>query len=224
MNKFFLPFMVQKATRKGDKLSLCITIYIRVKTWKSWLPLSAAGDQTMKQKTLPKWAWMSGAVAVLVVTAFAFSAADTGPRTISAAVVNDSAAYLELDANANSAYSDFVEEDGTTGKLSVDFGSFLDGGTGINPDSTYSFDALITVTNMGKEAIDVEASFDGADAALCEAALTSTETQESADYGATPGPLNLATTATGYLGLSISAEAKNQGDSVECTVTVTASS
>lgn len=167
---------------------------------------------------------MSGAVAVLVVTAFAFSAADTGPRTISAAVVNDSAAYLELTANANSAYSDFVTEDATTGKISVDFGTWLDGGTGINPDSEYEFDALITVTNMGKEAIDVDLSFAGADALLCEAALTSTETQASTDYAASPGPLNLAVAASGYLGLSISAEAKNQGDSVECTVTVTASS
>lgn len=176
----------------------------------------------MKAKQTPTWAWISGVVAVTLVAAIAFSTADTGTRSLDASVVSDSDAFLALEANGDSPHASYVSEDGN-GRLQASFGSGQTGGDGINPDSTYRFHSLINVTNQGTETVDVTLSIDGTDAANCEAALTSTTSQASGDYSASPPSVQLTVGSKAYLGLSFSGSGKTSGESIDCEITLSAS-
>lgn len=176
----------------------------------------------MFNKSIPTWALFTGSVVMSIALVTAFSVGDTGARNVSASVVNDSDAFIAMEANTNNAYKNFVST--TSGKISVAFdGTNADAsGTGINPDSSYEFDALINVTNQATESLDIDVAISGTDAALCTVALTSTATQVTGDYAADPTALTLAKDATGYLGLAVDGTGKVSGDTLSCTISVTA--
>lgn len=166
--------------------------------------------------------WMASAFALSVVTVLAFSAGDTGARTLTASVVNDADAFLAIDANPASPHNGFVTV--VSGKTVVTFDGNGDAaGLGINPDSTYMFDSILRITNKGTAPVDVDVSVAGADAALCKVALTTTTTQGTEDYSADPTALTQAVGGVSYLGLQFMGTAKVAGGSVDCTITVTAS-
>lgn len=176
----------------------------------------------MTNKTIPAYAWFAGIAAITIVAAFAFSAADTGARSASASVVNDSDSYLALEANGDSPYAGYVTE-GVDGKLAIAFdGTGSAAGSGINPDSSYTFDTLVNVTNKGLTTADVTISIAGADETLCEVAFTATADQASADYSATPAAIQLTSGSTAYLGLKFSGAAKTTGESVDCEISASA--
>lgn len=172
---------------------------------------------------VPGWAMLAGAAALSVAMVTAFTDASTGARTVTASVVTDADAYLALAANANSAHDGFVSV--SSGKVAIAFdGNNLEAaGTGINAEGAYEFDSIVTITNKGTEQKSVDVAFGGADAALCSAALTTTEDQSAATYSTNPSPITLAKAATGYLGWKVAATGKTAGQSVACTLTVTAS-
>jgi hypothetical protein len=166
--------------------------------------------------------WTLAAVALSVVTVLAFSAGNTGARTLTASVVNDADAYLALEANAASPHAGFVSVSG--GKTVVSFGGGNPGaaGSGINPDSAYMFDAILQVTNQGTDAVDVDVTISGTDASLCQVALTSAAAQVDADYSADPAPLAQSVGDIAYIGLKFLGTGKAAGGSVACTLTVVA--
>ncbi len=176
----------------------------------------------MFSKSIPTWALFTGSIVMSVALVTAFSVGDTGARDVSASVVNDSDAFIALEANGDNAYQNFVST--TSGKISVAFdGNNADAsGTGINPESTYEFDELINVTNKASESLTVDVTISGTDSALCTVALTSTTGQTSSDYSADPTALSLAKDATGYLGLAVDGTGKVSGDTLSCTISVTA--
>ncbi len=160
-------------------------------------------------------------MSIALVTAF--SGADTGARTVTADVVTDASAYLALEANANSAHDGFVSV--SAGKITVAFdgNNLAASGSGINVDGAYEFDSLVKITNKGTETKSVDITIGGTDSALCTVALTSTEAQSTPDYSGDPTALSLAATGSGYLGLKVSGSGKATGESVACSITVTAS-
>lgn len=169
------------------------------------------------------WLATAGAAALSIALVTAFSVGDTGARDVSASVVNDASAFIAMEANKANAYQNFVttNADGTI-DVSFDGNNADASGSGINPDSSYEFDAIINVTNQATEDLSVDISISGTDATLCEAAVTSTSSQSSGDYSADPAALSLAKDATGYLGLKVLGTAMTSGDSISCTISITA--
>jgi len=166
--------------------------------------------------------WMIAAAALSVVTVLAFSAGNTGARTLTASVVNDADAFLAIEANSASPHKDFVSVvDGRT-VLTFDAANPNAAGTGMNPGSTYMFDAILKVTNKGTATVNIDVLIGGDDASLCEVALTTAGTQGDADYSANPAPLASAVGSVAYLGIKLSAAGLAAGDAVDCTLTVTA--
>lgn len=175
-------------------------------------------------KTIPAWATVLGAAALSAAMVTAFTDASTGARTVTASVVTDANAYLALAVNSNSPYDGFVSVSGA-GKATLTFdGNNADAaGDGINPDGAYEFDSILKVTNAGTDTRSVDLAFGGTDASLCQAALTSAEDQSGSTYGADPSPVSLAKDATAFLGVKVLGTGKTSGQSVACTITVTAS-
>lgn len=169
------------------------------------------------------WIWIVAAVIMSITLVLAFSAGDTGARTLTAAVVNDADAFLALEANAASPHAGFVTV--SSGKTLITFNADnLDAaGTGVNPDSTYMFDSILKITNKGTATVNVDITIAGTDSALCQVALTSGSTQGDSDYSGNPSPLSVAVGGVNYLGLKVLATGKVSGGSVACTITVTAS-
>lgn len=169
------------------------------------------------------WLATAGAAVLSIALVTAFSVGDTGTRDVSASVVNDANAFLALEANDQNAYQNFVSTT-ADGAIQVAFdGTNADAsGSGINPDSSYEFNALVNVTNQASEDLTVDVSIAGTDASLCEAALTSTASQSTSDYASDPTALSVAQDSTAYLGLKVMADGKADGDSVSCTISVTA--
>lgn len=173
-------------------------------------------------KAIPTWAMFAGSVVMSVALVTAFSVGDTGTRSVSASVVNDSDAFIAIEANTDNAYQNFVTT--SSGKISIAFdGNNADAsGTGINPESSYEFDELINVTNKATESLTVDVSIAGTDSTLCTVALTTTTGQTSGDYSADPTAISLAKGATGYLGLAVDGTGKVSGNTLSCTISVTA--
>lgn len=169
------------------------------------------------------WLATAGAVALSIALVTAFSVGDTGTRDVSASVVNDADGYLAMEANGNNAYQNFVTTN-ADGTISISFdGNNADAsGSGINPNSTYSFDALLNVTNQATGDLTVDVAISGTDASLCEGALTSTASQSSGDYASDPAALSVTKDSTAYLGIKVLADGKTSGDTVSCTITVSA--
>ena len=167
-------------------------------------------------------AWVAAAAAMSVASVLAFNAATSGPRTLAATVVNDADAFLAIEANAASPHKGFVSV--AAGKVAVAFDAANPdaAGTGINPDSAYMFDSILKVTNKGTTTVNVDVAIAGADAALCQAALTAAGTQGDGDYSADPAALARAPGDVAYLGLRIAGTAKASGDAVACTIAVAA--
>lgn len=169
------------------------------------------------------WAATIGAAALSIALVTAFSVGDTGTRDVTASVVTDANAFLALEKNQDNSYSEFVSTD-ADGAIQIAFdGSNADAaGSGINPGSTYEFNALVNVTNQATESIDVSIDIAGTDSALCQVAWTSTASQSSSDYTATPSALTMSKGDKAYLGLQVDAGAKGDGESIACTIQVSA--
>ncbi len=175
----------------------------------------------MSSNLLGGWLPLIGAAAMSVALVTAFSGADTGARTFTAEIVTDASAYLAIETNTNSPHTNFVTL--SSGKIVIAFdGNNVDAsGSGMNEESTYSFDAIIKITNKGTQSRDIDIVIEGADSSLCTVALTATETQTT--YSADPTALTVAKDANAYLGLKVTLEgsAKTTTDSVACSITVT---
>lgn len=171
---------------------------------------------------VPSWAFLLAASALAVTLATAFDAANTGARTVTAAVVTDANAFLALQRNENSPHKGFVTAS-STAKLSVTFDAANPdaSGTGINEDSSYEFDSIVNITNKGTKTVSIDVTFGGADSALCQAAVTSTVDQSAATYSADPAPISTAKDAKAYLGLKVLGTGKTSPSNVNCTITVT---
>lgn len=169
------------------------------------------------------WLATVGAAALSIALVTAFSVGDTGARSVSASVVNDANAFLALEANTNNAYQNFVTTQ-NNGDIAINFdGDNADAsGTGINPNSTYRFDALVNVTNQATGDLTVDVAISGTDSTLCEGALTSTESQASGDYASDPAAITVAKDATAFIGLKVLGTDKASGGSVDCSITVSA--
>ncbi len=169
------------------------------------------------------WLATIGAAALSIALVTAFSVGDTGTRDVTASVVTDADAFIALEKNTDNSYSEFVSTD-ADGALQIAFdGTNADAaGSGINPGSTYEFHALVNVTNQATESIDATLSIQGTDSDLCQVAWTSTASQASADYTSSPSALTLAQGEQAYLGIQIDAGEKTNGDSIACTIQVTA--
>lgn len=177
----------------------------------------------MLGKAIPGWAMMIGAAALSVAMVTAFTDASTGARTVTASVVTDANAYLALAANANSPHDGFVSVSNGKATLTFDNANLEAAGDGINPEGAYEFDNILKITNQGSDtaAKSVDIAFAGTDSTLCQGALTTTETAQT--HSADPSPISLAKDATGYLGIKVLGTGKTAGQSVSCTITVTAS-
>lgn len=169
------------------------------------------------------WLATAGAVALSIALVTAFSVGDTGTRAVSASVVNDADAFLGMEANGNNAYQNFVSTnaDGTI-EIAFDGNNADASGTGINPNSSYEFNSLVNVTNQATEDLTIDVTIGGTDSTLCEGALTSTASQSSSDYASDPAALSVTKGSTAYLGIKVMADGKTSGDTVSCTLTVSA--
>lgn len=167
-------------------------------------------------------AWILAALALSVVTVLAFSAGETGARTLTAAVVNDADAFLAIEANTASPHDGFVTVSGGKTTVTFDAANVDAVGTGINPDSTYMFDSILKITNKGTAAVTVDVTIAGTDASLCQVALTSASGQVDGDYAADPVGIASNVGDVQYLGLKFLGTGKASGDSVSCTINVVA--
>jgi hypothetical protein len=163
-----------------------------------------------------------GAVALSVTLVTAFNAGNTGARTVTADVVTDGSAFLAIYKNGNSVHKNFVSV--TSGKLSLAFDTANPdaAGTGINPESSYEFDSVIRIRNNGTKTVNIDITFAGTDSALCQAALTTAEDQSAATYSADPAAVSRTKGSIAYLGLKVLGTGKVSGNSVSCTITLTA--
>lgn len=163
------------------------------------------------------WALLAGAVILSVALVNAFSAVDTGARTVTASVVTDGTAYLAIAPNAANGNAGFVSVDGN-GVLSVAFddGNADATGDGINPNSVYEFHSIIKVYNNGTASADLAVTISGTDAASCEAAFTAASDQSAATWATpTTGTLTVAKGGVAYLGLRLTAGA-TAPDTLDC--------
>lgn len=166
-------------------------------------------------------ALVAGAFVMSIAMVTAFSTADTGARSFSADVVNDADAYVAMEPNGGSPHAAFVSV--SDSEIVVDFGSpsGVDG-KGVNVNSTYSFDALINVTNKADIDVTMTLTFTGVDSSSCAAALTSTTSQSAGDYDSSPS-LAVAQGTTVFLGLQVDAGDASAGDVLDCAAKITAS-
>lgn len=172
-------------------------------------------------KTATITALAATVMSIALVTAF--SVGDTGTRDVTASVVTDANAFIALEKNTDNSYAEFVST-AANGSIQIAFdGNNPDAsGQGINPGSTYEFNALVNVTNQATGSIDASVNIAGADSALCQVAWTSTASQSTSDYTSTPSALTLSKGDKAYLGIQIDAGDKTDGDSVACTIEVSA--
>lgn len=130
-----------------------------------------ARSSRMRAGARPFWLAAAGVLAVVAIQAVsAFQVGDLSPRAVMVQVVADSGAYLSLAVNDASPHKCFVSESGSTGKLSVSFGSVAScpgggSGTGLNAGSAtdsrssrYAFHSLLHVTNRGTDTVRVWAN------------------------------------------------------------------
>lgn len=166
-------------------------------------------------------ALVAGAFALSIAMVTAFSTADTGARSFSADVVNDADSYAAMEPNGDSPHDVFVSV--SDGEIVVEFGPAPGvPGRGVNPNSTYAFDALINVTNKANVDVTMTLTFTGADSTSCAAALTSTISQSAGDYVSSPS-LAVAQGTTVFLGLQVDATGAAPGDGLDCSAKITAS-
>lgn len=88
-----------------------------------------------------------------LTAASAFNYAQLAARPVVASVVTDDNAYLAI---AEHDYGCYVEIDGTTGKIDLNFdagNACAESGTGVNGYSTYYFHDVLKITNKGTVAI-----------------------------------------------------------------------
>lgn len=167
-------------------------------------------------------AWILAALALSVVTVLAFSAGETGARTLTAAVVNDADAFLAIEANSASPHDGFVTVSGGKTIVTFDAANLDAVGEGINPDSTYMFDSILKITNKGTDTVNVDITIAGTDSGLCAVALTAVPTQGDSDYSTDPTALSSTVGSVQYLGLKFLGTGKSAGGSVSCTINVIA--
>lgn len=152
------------------------------------------------------------AVAAAFYSAAAFSAASTGARTVTATVVGDSAAYLQVSSNGAGAHKSFVSTTGSPAKIVIDFASATGvTGTGINPDSTYHFDDLLNITNAGTSSVSVRVNATSTSGVVQVCYKATTGQMANSCYSTSAGPLTLAVGGTDHVGISVNATGATGG-------------
>jgi hypothetical protein len=158
-------------------------------------------------------------VAAGFLAASAFNAASTGTRTVSASVVGDSSAYLALAVRAASAHAGFVSTSG--GKVVVSFGSGVATGTGINPEGTYYFDDLLTITNQGTVSVNVVVASAATAGTVKACVKTATGAMDNTCYSTSTTSTALAVGSVLYVGIMTQANSVASGSTVSGTIEVT---
>lgn len=153
-------------------------------------------------------------LASTVSAASAFNWAQTGARTVEAAIVDDNSAYLAIDEVNYGCYVDFSA---TTGKVDVNFdGGTSCGGTagsGINAGAVYYFHDVLKVTNKGTVTLtNLWFNMTGTDITL-QTATSQGSMTTSGTYASSSTATNLAVGSSMYVGFKVSAAAKDKSNS-----------
>ncbi|HEV8359495.1 MAG TPA: hypothetical protein VGR28_03465 [Candidatus Thermoplasmatota archaeon] len=156
-----------------------------------------------------------------LLAASAFNAASTGTRTVSASVVGDSSAYLALAVRSASPHAGFVTTSG--GKVVVSFGSGVATGTGINPEGTYYFDDLLTITNQGTASVNVVVASSATAGTVKACVKTATGAMDNTCYSTSTTSTALAVGSVLYVGIMTQANSVASGSTVSGTIEVTGS-
>lgn len=168
---------------------------------------------------LPNTVWVVAVIALSMALVMAFSGANTGARSVNVAVVTDADAYLAIVENGNGDFGGFVSV--ASGKTVLTFDATTSpsgGGTGINPGSNYTFDAILNITNKGTSTVTVGVTID--DNTKCEAAFTDLEAQAIGDYATAPSR-SMAAGEVDHLGLMLKEPNDTTSGSAEwCTITL----
>jgi len=146
-----------------------------------------------------------------MTAASAFNYAQTGGRTITAALVDDTTAYLAIEEVDYGCYTDILAN-GTT-DLDFDAGTSCAGtGAGVNAGSIYYFHDMLKVTNKATVTLNnVWINMTGSDILFTTATAVDTITTAST-YGSASTATNLAVGSSVWIGFKVIATAKSQAD------------
>lgn len=148
-----------------------------------------------------------------MTAASAFNYAQTGGRTVTAALVDDTTAYLAIAEVNYGCYTDLLAN-GTT-VLDFDAGTSCPGsggGTGINAGSIYYFHDVLKITNKATVTLgNVWINMTGSDIVFTTATAVSTMTT-GGTYAATANPTNLASGDSIWIGFKLVATSKSASD------------
>lgn len=151
-------------------------------------------------------------VASSMSAASAFNWAQTGARSVGAAIVDDDSAYLALAEHDYGCYTDIL----STGKVDLNFdgGTTCAGtGTGINAGSVYHFHDVLKITNKGTVTLtNVWVNLTGTDITFQTATAEDTMTTDGT-YGTTATATNLAVGSVIYVGFKLDAAADDKTNS-----------
>lgn len=151
-------------------------------------------------------------IASTMTAASAFNYAQTGGRTIGAALVDDTTGYLAIEEVNYGCYTDILAN-GTT-DLNFDSGSSCGagGGAGVNAGSIYYFHDVLKVTNKATATLtNVWFNTTGSDITFTTATAVSTMTTGST-YGSAATASNLAVGSSIWIGFKIVATSKSAAD------------
>lgn len=156
---------------------------------------------------------MVALVASSMTAASAFNWAQTGARSVSAAIVNDDSAYLALAEVDYGCYVDIL----ATGKIDLNFdggtGCGGSAGSGINAGSVYYYHDVIKVTNKGTVTLsNLWLNMTGSDITFQTAATQGSMTTDGT-YVSAANPTNLAVGDSIYIGFKLNAGSKDVTDS-----------
>ena len=154
---------------------------------------------------------MVALVASSMTAASAFNWAQTGARSVSAAIVTDENAYLAIAEVDYGCYTDIL----ATGKIDLNFNGDCAGGsgTGINAGSVYYYHDVLKVTNKGTVTLsNVWLNITGSDITIQVDTAAATMTTDGT-YGAAKSVSNLAVGDSIYIGFKLNAAGKTVTDS-----------
>jgi hypothetical protein len=152
--------------------------------------------------------------------ASAFTAMNSGARTVTASVVGDSAAYLALAVNGSSPDKGFVTT--SNGNIVLNFANGVATGTGINPGSGYYFDDLLNVTNQGTATLKVQVNATATTGALSVCVKTVGGQMDNSCYGTSTAQQSLAVGSMLSVGVAVNATGLNSGQTVSGSITFAA--
>lgn len=146
-----------------------------------------------------------------MTAASAFSYAQTGGRTITAALVDDTTGYLAIEEVDYGCYTD-IASNGTI-DLDFDAGTSCGGtGQGVNAGSIYYFHDVLKVTNKATATLNnVWINMTGSDIVFTTASALGTMTTGST-YGSAATTTNLAVGSSIWIGFKIVSTTKSASD------------